>query len=71
MPRGRRGRRGHSHNYPGFRSKKQWRWAFATKQKFAHKWAHETPGGPRVRYRRLPTRVGRPTARTLRGRRRR
>jgi|KBSSwiStaDraftv2_1062776.scaffolds.fasta_scaffold105552_7 hypothetical protein len=63
------GRRGHhrgSHTYPGFRSKKQWRWAFATHQKFAHKWAHETPGGKKVRYRRLPTRVGRPTARTLR-----
>lgn len=59
MPRGRRGHRG-SHTYPGFRSKKQWRWAFATKQKFARRWAHETPGGKKVRYRRLPLRVGRP-----------
>jgi len=46
----------HSHNYRGFRSKKQWRWAFATKQPFARRWAHETPGGPKVRYRRLPLR---------------
>lgn len=51
-------RRGHPGKH-GFRSKKQWRWAFATHQPFAHKWAHKTPGGPKVRYRRLPTRVRR------------
>jgi hypothetical protein len=38
----------------GFRSKKQWRWAFANHKSFAHKKAHETPGGKKVRYRRLP-----------------
>jgi hypothetical protein len=67
MPR----RRGHSsHNYPGFRSKAQWRLFFANPKlrKYARKWAHETPGGPKVRYRRLPNRVGRPTARTTRKR---
>jgi hypothetical protein len=37
-----------------FRSKAQWRWAFATKQPWARKWAHQTPGGKKVRYRRLP-----------------
>lgn len=26
-----------------FRSKAQWRWAFATHQRFARKWAHKTP----------------------------
>jgi hypothetical protein len=40
----------------GFASKAQWRWAFATKKKWAHRKAHETPGGPVVRYRRLPAR---------------
>lgn len=25
-----------------FRSKKQWKWAFANNKKFAKKWAHET-----------------------------
>lgn len=38
----------------GFKSKKQWKWAFATHQPWAHKKAHETSGGPTVRYRRLP-----------------
>jgi hypothetical protein len=37
-----------------FKSKKQWRWAFANKKSFAHRWAHETAGGKGVRYRRLP-----------------
>lgn len=41
-------------SYRGFKSKKQWRWAFASKQPFADKKAHETAGGPRVRYKRLP-----------------
>lgn len=40
--------------YKGFKSKKQWAWAFATKQPWAHKKAHETAGGPKIRYRRLP-----------------
>lgn len=39
---------------PPFRSKAQWRWAFATKKRWARRWAHKTPGGPKVRYRRLP-----------------
>ena len=26
-----------------FKSKKQWRWAFANKKRFAHRWAHRTP----------------------------
>jgi hypothetical protein len=39
-----------------FRSKKQWRlrWAFANKKSFARRWAHSTPGGKKIRYRRLP-----------------
>jgi hypothetical protein len=40
----------------GFASKAQWRWAFATHKRWAHKTAHETPGGPVARYRRLPAR---------------
>ena len=39
-----------------FRSKRQWRWAFATGKSWARRWAHETPGGKGVRYRRLPSR---------------
>ena len=50
----------------GFRSKAQWRWAFATRKPWARKAAHKTKGGPRARYRRLPSRKGAPTARTLR-----
>lgn len=42
----------------GYKSRAQWRWAFATHQTWAHKKAHETPGGPVVRYRRLPVRKG-------------
>ena len=42
----------------GFASKKQWRWAFATKKSWARRKARETPGGPKVRYRRLPIRKG-------------
>lgn len=41
--------------YSGFKSKKQWRWAFATKQPWALEKAHKTKGGPVVRYRRLPS----------------
>lgn len=40
--------------YPGFKSKKQWRWAFANKKPWARKKAHKTKGGPKTRYRRLP-----------------
>lgn len=40
--------------YHGFKSKKQWRWAFATKQPWASEKAHKTKGGPVTRYRRLP-----------------
>jgi len=40
--------------YRGFKSKKQWRWAWATHQPWARKKSHETKGGPKVRYRRLP-----------------
>lgn len=56
----------------GFRSKAQWRLFFVNPRlrKYARKWAHKTPGGPKIRYRRLPERVGRPTARTARKRRR-
>jgi hypothetical protein len=39
-----------------FRSQKQWRWAFATGQRFARRWARKTPGGKGTRYRRLPRR---------------
>lgn len=50
---------------PGpFHSKAQWRWAFATKKRFARRWAHRTPGGPKVRYRRLPARKSAPGARS-------
>ncbi|QFG13189.1 hypothetical protein SEA_STEAMEDHAMS_4 [Gordonia phage SteamedHams] len=41
----------------GFKSKKQWRWAFATKQPWARRWAHATKGGKKTRYRRLPRKV--------------
>jgi len=40
----------------GFKSKAQWRWAFATHRRWARRWAHKTPGGPVVRFRRLPRR---------------
>lgn len=40
--------------YHGFKSKKQWRWAFATKQSWARGKAHKTKGGKITRYRRLP-----------------
>lgn len=44
--------------YHGFKSKKQWRFAFATKQPWAHGKAHKTAGGKIVRYRRLPESKG-------------
>lgn len=40
--------------YAGFKSKKQWRWAWATKQPWAREKSHKTKGGKVVRYRRLP-----------------
>lgn len=36
-----------------FRSKKQWKFAFATDQKWARKWAHETKRS----YKALPSKV--------------
>lgn len=53
----------------GFRSKAQWRLFFASPKlrRYAHKWAHRTPGGPVVRYRRLPDRVRPPGVRSIRG----
>lgn len=56
----------------GFQSRAQWRMFFARGAhdpkfaKMAHKKAHETAGGPKVRYRRLPERKGAPKGRTLR-----
>lgn len=44
--------------YHGFKSKKQWRWAFATKQPWARGKAHKTAGGKVSRYRRLPESKG-------------
>lgn len=46
--------------HTGFKSKAQWRFFFANKRlvKYARQKAHATPGGPIVRYRRLPTRKG-------------
>ena len=61
-----RRRGGGSHR---FYSKAQWRWAFATHQRWARRHAHKTPGGPKARYRRLPRRKG-PRRRPSRGRRR-
>lgn len=49
---GKRG--GHGGGYRGFKSKKQWKWAWASKQPWADKKSHETAGGPKARYRRLP-----------------
>lgn len=60
------GGRGHGGGYRGFKSKAQWRWAWATHKSWARKKAHETAGGPKARYRRLPERKGGPSARTAR-----
>jgi hypothetical protein len=51
-----------------FASKKQWRLFFANPRlkQYAHQKAHATPGGPKVRYRRLPIRRSAPGARSLR-----
>lgn len=48
------GHGGHGGGYRGFKSKKQWRWAWASGQPWADKKSHETAGGPKIRYRRLP-----------------
>ncbi len=42
----------------GFKSKAQWRYFFANPRlrKYARRKAHETAGGPKIRYRRLPRR---------------
>lgn len=52
----------------GFASKKQWRFFFANPKlrRYARKKAHATPGGKKVRYRRLPLRKGRPGSRSTR-----
>lgn len=56
----------------GFKSKAQWRMFFARGKtdpkfrKYAHEKAHATPGGPKLRYRRLPERKGGATGRTIR-----
>lgn len=46
--------------YRGFKSKAQWRYFFANPKlrKYARKKAHETAGGKKIRYRRLPMRKG-------------
>jgi hypothetical protein len=50
----RSGGHGGGGTYHGFKSKKQWRWAWASGQPWARKKSHETAGGPKIRYRRLP-----------------
>lgn len=58
---GRSGRHGHGHGMPlGYASRAQWRFFFANpklRATYAHKEAHKTPGGPIVRFRRLPPKV--------------
>lgn len=51
-----------------FKSKQQEKWAFATGQKFAHKWAHLSgqhhgKPGSKAAYRRLPAKVKKPKKR--------
>lgn len=41
-------------SYHGYKSKKQWRWAFWAKKPWAREKAHKTKGGKKTRYRRLP-----------------
>lgn len=57
---------GHRGGHPPIRSKSQWKYLFATHKSFAHRWAHQTPGGKVIRYRRLPTRKTAPSARSAR-----
>jgi hypothetical protein len=51
-----------------FASKAQWRLFFASPRlrRYAHDKAHATPGGKKIRYRRLPTRKRAPGARSAR-----
>ena len=51
-------RRGPKHG-GGFVSKAQWRKFFADPalRRYAHRVAHRTPGGPKLRYRALPDRA--------------
>lgn len=51
----RRGRK----TYHEYKSRRQWRWAFANKKPWARGKAHKTPGGKIARYRRLPASKGR------------
>lgn len=44
--------------YAGYKSKKQWKWAFSSKQPWAREKAHKTKGGKVTRYRRLPASKG-------------
>ena len=71
MARKRKGGKRKHHGMPrGFVSKKQWRYFFANprlRARYAHKEAHKTPGGPIVRYRRLPLRKTAPGARAAFG----
>lgn len=57
--------RSRKRKYHGFHSKAQWRMFFARPnlRKYARKKAHQTPGGKRTRYRRLPKHVGTRTRR--------
>ncbi len=47
-------RRRRKGGYPGFKSKKQWRWAFANKKPWARGKARKTKGPRKIRFRRLP-----------------
>jgi hypothetical protein len=64
MPKGKR--------HTGFKSKAQWRYFFFKAKrdprfrKWAHEKAHATPGGKKIRYKRLPERKGAPTKTTFR-----
>jgi hypothetical protein len=50
----------HGHGVSGFKSKAQWRYFFSSAKlkRYAHQKAHATPGGPKIRFRRLPARKG-------------
>ena len=63
-----RKRRRGGRKYHGFHSRAQWRMFFANPRlrRYARKKAHQTPGGPGVRYRRLPARKRAPGVRSLR-----
>lgn len=69
MPRKRKGKRKHHGMPKGFVSKKQWRYFFVNPRlrRYARKEAHKTPGGPVIRYRRLPLRKTAPGVRSAFG----